>query len=542
MDTPIQAQISTVGTGSIIKYSTLMWIVVILPFAWLWFHLIDNLSLQWDTDPQWSYGLVVPLLTAGLLIRRWRHYSGVPLQSNGLTKSPLLIGIVLLLALFYLPTRLIEEATSVWRPIGWLLAVETIGLTLYGIYLLKGWEAVKRYMFPICFFLTAVPWPTLFETPIIQNLSRANAAMVVNVLGIIGIPAIQHGNIIEISTGMVGINDACSGIRSLHSCLMISLFMGEFYFMNWTRRILLVPAAFILAMMFNVCRTSLLTYWAAKKGIDAISQIHDEAGMTILLACTATLWGVSYLISLLPSRSPVVAKDKADVTENKNTGQHLAAFKSFAIGLIIWIVAAEVGIELWYSIREAAIKPGPKWSVVFPANNPTYKLLPLTPDERELLRYDYGESGQWEEPDGTVWQAFYFEWKPGRVAGYLAKRHTPDICLPAIGLKMVSGPTLMMMNVDGIDLPMRYYLFSGPDGPMQVFQCHWEPGMSKDDAYANESSRLNLIRSVWTTRGNKGQKVIEIVITGCNDPEAAREALVQQLQKLIKVDKTQVQS
>jgi len=541
MDTPMHVQASSVGTGSIVKYSTLTWVVVILPFAWLWFHLINNLWWQWTTDPQWSYGLVVPLLTIGLLIRRWRRFSGIPLHSNGLTKSHLLIGSIVLLAFFYLPTRLVEEATSVWRPIGWLLAIETIGLTLYGIYLLKGWEAVKRYMFPICFFLTAVPWPTLFEQPIIQQLSRANAGMVVNVLGIIGIPAIQHGNVIEISTGMVGINDACSGIRSLHSCLMISLFMGEFYFMNWTRRILLVPAGFILAMMFNVCRTSLLTYIAAEKGVAAISQYHDEAGMTILLACTATLWGVSYLISLLPDRSAVNKKTAEVAPGNENTAQHLAAIKSLAISLIIWVVAVEVGVQLWYSIREAKIKPGPKWTVVFPESNPTFKILPLTPEERILLRYDYGRQGQWEEPDGTVWQAFYFEWKPGRVAGYLAKRHTPDICLPAIGLKMVSGPTLMMLNIDNIDIPMRYYLFDGPDGPMQVFQCHWEPGVGKD-AYADESSRLSLVRSVWTTRGNKGQKVIEIVITGCDDPKVAKEALVQQLQKLIKVDKTQVQS
>jgi hypothetical protein len=165
----------------------------------------------------------------------------------------------------------------------------------------------------------------------------------------------------------------------------------------------------------------------------------------------------------------------------------------------------------------------------------------LTPEERELLRFDYGEQGQWEEPDGTVWQAFYFEWNPGRVAGYLAKRHTPDICLPAIGLKMISGPTLTMLTIDNIDLPMRYYLFNGPQGLMQVFQCHWDPGIGKQ-AYADESSRLSLVRSVWTTRGNKGQKVIEIVITGCNDPKVAQEELIQQLQKLIKVDKTQVQS
>jgi exosortase len=537
MDTSMQLTSSSARPASGVKVPTFTWVWLVLPFAWLWFHFIDNLSLQWTTDPQWSYGLVVPVLIIGLLFRRWHHFSKVPLQTNGLSQSRLLAVLVALLAFFYFPTRLVEEADLVWRPIGWVLAVETIGLTLYALYLLKGWDAVKRYMFPICFILTAVPWPTPFEQPIIQGLSRANAAVVVNVMSILGVPAIQHGNVIQISTGMVGIDDACSGIRSLHSCLMISFFMGEFYFMNWTRRLVLLPGGFLLAMFFNVCRTSLLTFLAAKKGIAAIAQYHDEAGMSILLACTATLWGVGYLLSRFPRRSPVASQTPDNLPSHEKAREHFAAVKSLAISLIVWVVVVEVGVELWYFVREAKINPGPKWSVTFPENNPSFKALPLTENERELLRFDSAKQGQWDEPDGTLWSVYYFEWLPGRVAGYLAKRHTPDICLPAAGFKMMSGPTLMMLNINNIELPMRYYVFESPAGPLQVFQCHWEPGVGKD-AYADESSRLSLLRAVWTSRGNKGQKVIEVVITGCDDPKAAREMLVNELQKLIKVDES----
>lgn len=537
MDAPTQVESGKVYQTAAIKPSMLRWIPMLLPFAWLWFHLIDNLRLQWATDPQYSYGLVVPLLVAGLLMRRWQRFSRVPMQTPELKNSGGLIVLIVSVAFFYMPTRLIEEATPEWRPIGWLLAIETIGLTLYGIYLFRGWEALKRYAFPICFFLTAVPWPSLFEQPIIQHLSRANAAMVVNIMGIIGIPAIQQGNVIQISNGLVGINDACSGIRSLHSCLMISFFFGEFYFMNWTRRLLLVPGAFILAMFFNVCRTSFLTYIAARKGIDAISQYHDEAGMTILFACTTTLWGMSYLISLLPNHSPA-AKTMDNVTAiDENGGHPLRPFKLLAISLAIWVLLVETGVQLWYSIREAHIKPGPQWSIVLPESNPTFKGLPVTPEEHQLLRFDSVKQGQWQESDGTVWSAYYFEWLPGRVAGYLAKRHTPDICLPASGFTMTAGPTLTMVNIDNLKLPVRSYTFDSPDGPLQVFQCHWEPG-ADDETYVDESSRFNLIRGIWAGRGDKGQKVFEFVITGYDNPKAAREALVRQLEKLIKVEKS----
>jgi exosortase len=544
MDTPMHAESSSVyPTFGGFKSSALSWFLVILPFAWLWFHLIDNLRLQWITDPQYSYGLVMPLLTAGLLIRRWHRFSGVPLPDVDLKNSRLLFVVIVCLVLPYLPTRLLEEAVPEWRPIGWLLAIETIGLTLCAVYLAKGWAGVMRFAFPICFFLTAVPWPTLFEQPIIQDLSRTNAAMVVNVMGILGVPAIQHGNVIEISTGLVGINDACSGIRSLQSSLMISLFLGEFYFMNWTRRLLLMLAGFILAMFFNVCRTSLLTYLAATKGIAAISQYHDEAGVTILIACTATLWGVSYLASLWRKNSPASGRSTGPLPPpifhlpTLFSSPPSRLLLSLAASLMIWVLLVEAGVATWYFICDSHIKPGPAWSLALPKSNPTFESLPFTPEEHELLRFDDGEQGQWQETDGTIWQAFYFDWLPGRVAGYLAKRHTPDICLPATGLKMLSGPTLTMLNINNLVLPMRSYVFSGPDGLLQVFQCHWQPG-EDNEAYAYESSRFNLVRSIWAGRGDKGQKVIEVVISGNNNPDSAREALVRELQKLIKVGKS----
>src|SRR5665213_3433008 len=227
--------------------AVISWAVLGLPLGYLWFRLVDNLRLEWSTNPQYSYGLVVPLLVVGLLLRRWLHAGNHNLGSTAENPWPamLLCGF---LAFLYLPTMLIEEATPEWRPIQWLLAIEITGLTLYAIYLAGGKNWLRQAAFPVAFFLVAVPWPTIIEAPIIQGLTRMNAALVVEVLGVLNVPAIQHGNLIEVSTGMVGINDACSGIRSFQSSLMISLFLGEFYLFNWRRRLLLIPISFALAM------------------------------------------------------------------------------------------------------------------------------------------------------------------------------------------------------------------------------------------------------------------------------------------------------
>ncbi|HEY2329060.1 MAG TPA: exosortase/archaeosortase family protein, partial [Verrucomicrobiae bacterium] len=244
--------------------SRLKWALLILPLGYLWFHLVNNLRLEWATNPQYSYGLVVPLLVIGLLVRRWVAFPENRCGSSVENPRPAL-WLCALLAFLFLPTQLAEAATPEWRPLQWLLAIEVIGLTLLTVYLAGGKNWLKLAAFPVAFFLVALPWPSPIEIPIIQGLSRLNASLVAEVLGAVGVPAIPHGNVIEISTGTVGINDACSGIRSFQSSLMISLFLGEFFMFNRRRRLLLLPVGFALAMGLNLFRASLLTWIAAKK-------------------------------------------------------------------------------------------------------------------------------------------------------------------------------------------------------------------------------------------------------------------------------------
>src|ERR1043165_8625054 len=287
--------------------------LIVLPIGYLWFRLINNLRVEWTTNPQYSYGWVVPILCIGLALRRWFGNVANPIDSERRNSGGIRF-LFLLLALLYLPTRLIEEATPEWRPLQWAFGIEAIGMTLCAAYLFKGAEWCRKMAFPICFFLVAIPWPSLIETPLIQALARLNASVVVEVLGATGIPSIQHGNVIEVGSGMVGIDDACSGIRSFQSSLMISLFLGEFFMLTRLRRLVLAPTGFLLALGLNVCRTSILTWIAAKKGPAAIAQYHDQAGLTILLVCTMGMWGVGWLFKRFQSKGRNV---KAIVVSHK---------------------------------------------------------------------------------------------------------------------------------------------------------------------------------------------------------------------------------
>src|SRR5207247_5517949 len=140
------------------------------------------------------------------------------------------------------------------------------------------------FAFPIAFSFVAVPWVTPVEAPIIQGLKRTVAAVAGETIALLGIPAQLEGNLIRVTSGLVGVNEACSGVRSLQTSLMIGLLFGELKRLSIPRRLVLVCAAAATAFVANCIRTFFLVWVAATRGLPSESQWHDVAGHPIVSA------------------------------------------------------------------------------------------------------------------------------------------------------------------------------------------------------------------------------------------------------------------
>src|SRR5205809_605024 len=133
-------------------------------------------------------------------------------------------------------------------------------------------------LFPVLFFLTAVPWPPRFEQPITAGLMQAVAAATAGLLHWFGIPAQTAGGAITLRTGVVGITEACSGMRSLQAGIMFGLAMGEWFLLRPQRRIVLLLIAIALALCTNLVRTLVLSLQAEWNGLSAVEKLHDFTG------------------------------------------------------------------------------------------------------------------------------------------------------------------------------------------------------------------------------------------------------------------------
>jgi exosortase len=217
-------------------------ILPLVAFGALWFLLIKNLSLYWVADPQYSFGWFGPLLCAYLFLTRWLSRPATQPASWAAAKWVFCIA-----ALTFLPTWLVEQPNPDWRGLSWFLALEVVILTLLAIYFVGGGSWLRHFAFSICFILTTLPWPGGLETSVIQGLMQVVALVTVGLLNLSHIAALQHGNLIEVKSGILGIDEACSGVRSLQASVMVAFFLGELYRASFRRRTLFLLAGILIA-------------------------------------------------------------------------------------------------------------------------------------------------------------------------------------------------------------------------------------------------------------------------------------------------------
>ena len=204
-----------------------------------------HLSNEWSVNEQYNYGWFVPFFALYLFWLRWEDRPVPEVRSQKLeVRSRLLAAIIGLAALLLLlPVRLFEIGTPEWRPLGWIHAASVATLTLLYIWSAGGKPWLRHFAFPIAFFFVAVPWVTPIEVPIIQGLMRVVAAVAAETVTLFGIPTQLEGNLIRVSSGLVGVNEACSGVRSLQTALMIGLLFGELKRFSVLRRFVLAGGA-----------------------------------------------------------------------------------------------------------------------------------------------------------------------------------------------------------------------------------------------------------------------------------------------------------
>jgi exosortase/archaeosortase family protein len=349
-----------------------------------------------------------------------------------------------------------------------------------------------------------------------------------------GHPALARGNLILIGSSWVNVEEACSGIRSLQTAFMVSLFFGEFHRLGWIARAALMLSSFLVAFALNFGRTVTLTYLGGQGGPALTEKWHDTVGNVAMVLCLLALWLLAELFSRRRKARSAPAPTPA-------TALKRSPFPAwFAVAGIVWLIGSEVATAGWYASHERTATPPIAWTFSWPTSQPDFHQSALGERSRALLKYNEGQLASWRSEEGFYWQMYYLRWLPGRVSKFLAGGHYPTVCLPASGLKLVSETGTFVCRVEGLTLPFVTYLFDDGGHDVYVFHAILEDNQAD---YAGrivyrQAKQEERIASVLRGERNLGQRVIGVALRGPFTAEEARSALEAMLHGMITTTET----
>lgn len=496
-------------------------------FSVLWIDLWMQLSKTWSTREQYSYGWFVPLFAIYAFWQRWLDRP-VPDFRNPPRLAWIPLGLIIA---SYLPARVIYEINPDWPVISWATSLSVVAITLFGLQIAGGRPWALHFLFPVCIILVAVAWPDRVESVMTKSFMRVVTFLTVECLGLLGVPAVQRGNLIEVGAGVVGVEDACSGIRSFQSTVMAGLLLGEFYRVRPFARGILLGLGLTVAFVLNVVRTLWLSWQASKNGVHSVEKWHDSAGFGILVVSFVSLWLLTLVFKSKWQQSKSVQVQDAELP--RSCGRPFWVYLLSLGGFAVLVLVAN---EAWYRVAPVPQETLRSWNVIYPTNATSFERIELSERVNKLMGHDEGGAASWMEPDGIEWTCYFFKWYPRSIETVMMSRvHRPDVCLPAAGFRQIGDSTALKVRARGLELPFRSYTYESNGRHVHVFFCHWEVGNERQLG-TQSSMHLDRLLSVLSRKRRLAHQSLELIATGYPSQEAAISGFTASIERWIELE------
>lgn len=250
--------------------------------------VILELIEVWSNNEDYSHGFfVIPIS----LYIAWG-------KRDEILKSPLKpswVGLPLLIcgAIVYLVALLVRFHTLTYLSMMMII----VGVLLF----LGGWRLIKILFLPVIFLLFMFPIPSAYYVLITNPLKLIITKISMNLIYYLGIPVYREGNLLYLATTSLEVSEACSGIRSLYSYLMLGCLFA--YLSNRRlSKVVLVVSTLPLAILVNIIRVTgtgiLANYYGS-----AVAQgfFHEFSGIVIFGVGLAVLFLEYYFLESRPA-------------------------------------------------------------------------------------------------------------------------------------------------------------------------------------------------------------------------------------------------
>ena len=236
-------------------------ILIIYSNALIW------LFTAWWSDPYYSHGVLVPLISGYLIWSKRALLSELPKESSGLGIPVIVAGLLI-------------HGVGLFRTIRFASAISIV-IVLAGIILfIYGTEVMKSLLFPVSFLIFMAPIP--FAPVIGAALQAPSAGLAATLVSALGIPATVTGAEIRLTECAFDVGAPCSGLRSIISLLTLAALYAYLLEGSIVMKAVVFVSALPIAIAANVLRITSILLVANAYGSDAAMRFfHDFSSLLL---------------------------------------------------------------------------------------------------------------------------------------------------------------------------------------------------------------------------------------------------------------------
>jgi len=235
----------------------------------------------WLNDENYSFGILIPSLVAYLIwARRARIRSEEPSAwSRGLV-----------LVAFGCGLQVLASRTGTMIESGIALVLVILGCVAY----LWGKRRMIVIAGPLALLMLMVPLPSYAVGELSWYLQSTASTASAAILGALGVPVFQDGNLLKLPHYVLEVKEACSGSHSIFALLALAFAIGLGRGSKYWIRVLLIVVAPLLALSANIIRIVGTGMIAIEWGnLAASTSLHETWGIVVFLIAVMGLVGIN---------------------------------------------------------------------------------------------------------------------------------------------------------------------------------------------------------------------------------------------------------
>lgn len=507
--------------------------VFFLVFAWPSFTLLGQI---YNAEDDYSHGFMVPFVAAYFAYQIWQETGRANLCMTWIGFPILLLGVFSVILGYWYYIAILPDGLGA----GFLLAVGLIFCVLGMSITFGGPVTLRIFSFPLTYLIFAIPFPKSVSLPLTLWLRNIVSVISEESIRQFGVTIFREGNVLHLANATLGIEDACSGIRSFWILMAGAAALAYMMKLGKVKSLLLCFLTLPISVAMNSIRVVLTALLVARFGIEyAAGWRHELCGwLTFVLGLVILVASGSFLMRKPKNRSmsdSISSKAENQKKIGSDSMTHPRKMIIAGTSMVLLSIGASANYVIYshYVSRSSDILANRKPLSEFPDRigsfTKVYDREILDEHLKVLQNTDYLIRTYKDESDNLIelrfiyWNPFQFKSDELRAG---VSGHYPDNCFPSWGFRRLESGNIDR-QIEGIPtdlVSIRVFEKSGVE-QLVLYWLNRKIGKDLPDRLRN---RLKTLFNSWNDPfiDRESQYVVTIVTKISGDRDAARNTAI----------------